>query len=498
MRVLLDCFAITCIHLHGALPVLLFVAQDTTERVSIAGISLLTCSCSCSCSPSLPLPGSTLNTCPYLLFAMSSIFFLSQFYTSTKQQLQQENLLLDHMMKCSAVSTETEPSILQPSPSSSSPPSYASPRNKKRDDEKPHGMSSPNPSPSVPSLLHLSDDSSSSHITGETSISSSRVDSSSDDTYTSAAAIIQSNQSNVHIRMTKSKKTSHAALATSEFSGTVGSANLSRPNMVRAENPMQDQEEEASGVNKKKQTYSCNMSDVCTISEGRNYNYTGTSSRTLSPTLQGMSSSTSILEEERSDPRNNPSASAAAAARQNQKKHTTTKDVEHSTGLNHSPGTQALALNPAEYLKRKGNETGVLEGNLNLPCMKTSTAHTRTTSSVISTTLKTGIRAGEKHSLDVRNERQQLKRRSARPACTAECPICMRVFHTTVSDISRLPSSLICISSYRSKMFYNFARALFWLLPDTIDEILDRDQSTHYELLRPTRAHGVKNIKITR
>jgi hypothetical protein len=167
------------------------------------------------------------------------------------------------------------------------------------------------------------------------------------------------------------------------------------------------------------------------------------------------SSSTSILEEEISDPRNNPSA-----ARKNQKKHTTTKDVEHNTGLNHSPGTQALARNPVEYLKRKGNETGVLEDNLNLPCTKTSTAPTRTTSSAISTILKTGIRAGEKHSLDVRNERQQLKRRSTRPTCTAECPICMRVFHTTVSEISRLPSSLICISSYRSKSFYNFARAL--------------------------------------
>eukprot|EP00978_Attheya_sp_CCMP212_P007625 scaffold17668_cov67-Attheya_sp.AAC.5 len=293
------------------------------------------------------------------------------------------------MMKCSAVSAE--PSMLQLQP-------YAPSHNMKRDDddEKPHGITSPNPS--VPSLLHLSDESSSSHSTGETSTSTStsRVDSSSDDTYASAAALIQPNQPNVHIRMTQPE------LATT--TATVGSLNLSRPTMVRVEVenpiPIQDQEE-ASGLDKKHQTYSCNsnISDVYTISEGRNC--TGTSSRTFSPTLHGMPSSTSILEveEERSALRSNPSA-----ARQNQKKNTTTKDVEHNTGLNHSPGTQALARNPVECLKRKRSKAGVLEDNLNLSCMKTSTAPTRTstntTSSVISTTLKTSIRAGEKHSLD--------------------------------------------------------------------------------------------------
>eukprot|EP00978_Attheya_sp_CCMP212_P009804 scaffold23361_cov62-Attheya_sp.AAC.3 len=314
----------------------------------------------------------------------------------------------------------------------------------KRDDEKPHGITSPNPSPSVPSLLHLSDESSSrsshSTSTGETSTSTStsRVDSSSDDTYASAAALIQPNQPNVHIRMTQP-----------ELAATVGSLNLSRSSttttMVRVENPIQDQEE-ASGLTKKRQTYSCNISDVYTISEGRNC--TGTSSRTFSPTLHDMPSSTSILEEERSALRNNHNPSTA---RQNQKKNTTTKDVEHNTGLNHSPGTQALARNPVEYLKRKGSKTGVIEDNLNLSCMKTSTAPTRTTSSVISTTLKTGIRAGEKHSLDV-NERRQLKKRSTRSTCTAECPICMRVFHTTTKSLTEINHHIMSCSDLQERM----------------------------------------------
>jgi len=349
--------------------------------------------------------------------------------------LQQENLLLDHMMKCSAVSTEPSTSMLQPSPASPLP--YAPPRNTKRDDEKPYGITSPNPS--VPSLLllHLSDESSSSssHSTGETS--TSRVDSSSDDTYASAAALIQPNQPNVHIRMTPP-----------EFPATVGSLNLSRPAMVRVENPIQDLDlEKSSGLKKKHQTYSCNISDVYAISEG--HNCTGTSSRTLSPTLHGMPSSNSILEEERSALRNNPSA-----ARQNQKdKNTTTKDVEHNTWLNHSPGTQALARNPVKYLQRKGNKTGVpeAEDNLNLSCMKTSTAPTRTTSSVISTTLKTGIRAGEKHSLAV-NERRQLKKRSTRSTCTAECPICMRVFHTTTKSLTEINQHIMSCSDLQERM----------------------------------------------
>jgi hypothetical protein len=296
--------------------------------------------------------------------------------------------------------------------------------------------------------------------------------------------------------MTKSKQKSSQL----KFPATIGigslNLSLSRHNhtLVQVDNPIQDKEK-ASGLNKKDQTYSCNLSAVCTISKGRNCTATTTSSScTFSPTLHVVPSSTSIPEEERSDLRKHSSTSTAL---QKQKTHTTTKDVEHNTSLNHSPGTQAVARNPVQYLKQKRNKIGVLEDNQNLSSMKTSTPPTCTTSSVISTALKTGIRAGEKHSLDV-NESRQLKKRSTRPTCTAECPICMRVFHTTVSDISRLPFSLICISSYRSKTFYNCARAVFWLLPATIDEILDRDQSTYYEMLRPTRAHGVKSIKITR